>query len=80
MMKKEKKTWTATNERDGSEVYRGTSETDAARAARKAAEDNARRQSLAPANATVFCEGARKYYYTCDPTMGRMKAQKIFYA
>jgi hypothetical protein len=67
----------AVNDRDGSEVYSGPSEKNAAQHARKAAEDNAKRQSLAPSYGSVWKDGTRVFYYVCDPTMGRMKARKI---
>lgn len=79
-MKKTKSIWTATNERDGSEIYNGTSETEAARAARAASERNGQLQSMAPAKAVVRCDGIREYYYSSDPTLGRMRAQKIHYS
>jgi len=67
----------AFNDRDGSEVYSGTSEIDASKAARKAAEDNAQRQAIAPSPGSVWKDGKRVFYYECDPTVGRMKARKI---
>jgi hypothetical protein len=75
---KDKSQYRVVNDRDGSEIYSGPSEKDAARAARNAAESNASRQALAPATGSVWKDGKRVYYYECDPTMGRLKARKIF--
>jgi hypothetical protein len=74
---KPKSQYRSVNDRDGSEVYSGASEVDASKAARKAAEDNAQRQHLAPATGSVWKDGKRVFYYECDPTI-RRAPRKIF--
>lgn len=75
---KSKPTWTVVDNRTAAEIYRGSKEADAARVARTAAEENAQLQPLAPDRAVVFKDGIPQYYYETDPTMGRMKARKVF--
>ncbi len=74
---KSKSQYRAINDRNGSEVYAGPSEKNAATHARKAAEDNAQHQHLEPDHGSVWKDGRRVFYYVCDPTVGRVRARKI---